>query len=82
MRGGFGHFFKRFKVDSVGLMAYLSGSGDSKPVPSTSQVATPSSATTPQTPNWAPHNSNASIPSTFADNPNGNGTNKYPAPYK
>ncbi|OQE42055.1 hypothetical protein PENCOP_c004G05776 [Penicillium coprophilum] len=82
MRGGFSHFFKRFRIDSVGLMAYLSGSGGSKPVPSTSQVATPSSATTPQTPNWAPHNSNASIPSTFADNPNGNGTNKYPAPYK
>ncbi|KAJ5373021.1 Chromo domain/shadow [Penicillium concentricum] len=84
MQGGFRHFFKRFKVDSVGLMTYLSGSGgsSSKPRPSTGQVATPSSATTPQTPNWASHNANASIPATFTGSPNDNGTNKYPAPYK
>ncbi|KAJ5502545.1 Chromo domain/shadow [Penicillium fimorum] len=51
MRGGFSHFFKRFKVDYVGLMAYLSRPGGSKPRPSTGQVATPSNVTTPRTPN-------------------------------
>ncbi|KAJ5447244.1 Chromo domain/shadow [Penicillium cf. griseofulvum] len=82
MRGGFEHFFKRFKINSEALMGYLSGSGDPKPRPSTSQVATPLSVTTPQTPNWASHNSNASIQSTFTGSPNGNSTNKYPTPYK
>ncbi|CAG8890588.1 unnamed protein product [Penicillium egyptiacum] len=79
MRGGFAHFFKRFKIDSVGLMGYLSGA---KPQASVGQVATPMTATTPLTPNWASHNSNAAIQSTFTGSPNGNGTNKYPAPYK
>jgi chromo domain-containing protein 1 len=80
MRGGFAHFFKRFKIDSAGLMGYLSGG--TKLQSSTSQATTPMTATTPQTPNWASHNSNASIKSTFTGSPNGNGTNKYPAPYK
>ncbi|EKV09821.1 hypothetical protein PDIP_63150 [Penicillium digitatum Pd1] len=82
MRAGFGHFFKRFKIDSAALMAYLSGI--SKQRPSTSQVATPMTVTTPQTPNWTSHKSNAAIQSTFTCNPNGNGNgaNKYAAPYK
>jgi chromo domain-containing protein 1 len=82
MRGGFDHFFKRFKINSEALMGYLSGSDDPKPRPSASQVATPLSATTPQTPNWASHNANANIQSTFTGSPNSSGTNKYPAPYK
>ncbi|CAG8161091.1 unnamed protein product [Penicillium nalgiovense] len=80
MRGGFGHFFKRFKIDSAGLMGYLSGGA--KLQSSTSQVTTPMTATTPQTPNRASYNSNASIQSIFTGSPNSNGTNKYPAPYK
>ncbi|KAJ5484414.1 Chromo domain/shadow [Penicillium expansum] len=81
MRTGFGHFFKRFRIDSVGLMAYLSGVSKARPS-GTSQVATPLAVATPQTPNWTSHNSNAAIQSTFTGSPNGNGTNKYPAPYK
>ncbi|KAJ5790890.1 Chromo domain/shadow [Penicillium psychrosexuale] len=77
MRGGFGHFFKRFKIDSLTLMAYLSGP---KLQPS-SQATTPVAMSTPQTPNWTSHNSNASIQSTLTGS-NGNGTKKYPAPYK
>ncbi|KAJ5229255.1 hypothetical protein N7489_009963 [Penicillium chrysogenum] len=80
MRGGFAHFFKRFKIDSAGLMGYLSGG--TKLQSSTSQITTPVTATTPQTPNWASYNSNASVQSTFTGSPNGKGTNKYPAPYK
>ncbi|KGO77725.1 Chromo domain/shadow [Penicillium italicum] len=81
MRNGFGHFFKRFKIDSGSLMTYLSGA--SKPRPSgTSQVATPMTMTTPQTPNWTSHNPNAAIQSTLTGSPNGNDTNKYPTPYK
>ncbi|CAG8029709.1 unnamed protein product [Penicillium nalgiovense] len=80
MRGGFGHFFKRFKIDSAGLMGYLSGGA--KLQSSTSQVTTPMTATTPQTPNRASYNSNASIQSIFTGSPNSNGTNKDPAPYK
>lgn len=77
MRGGFGHFFKRFKIDSLTLMAYLSGP---KLQPS-SQATTPVAMSTPQTPNWTSHNSNASIQSTLTGS-NGNGTKQYPAPYK
>ncbi|KAI3137242.1 hypothetical protein CBS147326_3491 [Penicillium roqueforti] len=77
MRGGFGHFFKRFKIDSLTLMAYLSGP---KLQPS-SQATTPVAMSTPQTPNWTSHNSNASIQSTLTSS-NGNGTKQYPAPYK
>ncbi|KAJ6179711.1 hypothetical protein N7519_010172 [Penicillium mononematosum] len=56
--------------------------GGTKLQSSTSQATTPMTATTPQTPNWASYNSNASVQSTFTGSPNGNGTNKYPAPYK
>ncbi|KAJ5963925.1 uncharacterized protein N7479_003801 [Penicillium vulpinum] len=82
MRGGFDHFFKRFKVDTGGIMAYLLGPSSHKPRASTGQVVTPMSATTPQTPNWTSHNSNASIQATFPGSPNSNDKNKYPAPYK
>lgn len=80
MRGGFGHFFRRFKIDPKTIMTYLSGGSNSKV--STSQAATPMTMTTPQTPNWASHNSNTAIQSTFTGSPNDKGMNKYPAPYK
>ncbi|KAJ5607830.1 hypothetical protein N7537_004449 [Penicillium hordei] len=80
MRGGFGHFFRRFKIDPKTIMTYLSGGSNSQV--STSQAATPMTMTTPQTPNWASHNSNTAIQSTFTGSPNGKGMGKYPAPYK
>ncbi|KAJ5529497.1 hypothetical protein N7527_002890 [Penicillium freii] len=80
MRGGFGHFFRRFKIDPKTIMTYLLGGSNSKV--STSQAATPMTMTTPQTPNWASHNSNTAIQSTFTGSPNDKSMDKYPAPYK
>lgn len=80
MRGGFNHFFRRFKIDQKTIMTYLSGCSTSQA--STSQAATPMTMSTPQTPNWASHNSNTAIQSTFKGSPNDKGMSNYPAPYK
>ncbi|KAF4766581.1 hypothetical protein HAV15_011058 [Penicillium sp. str.  len=73
MRGGFNHFFRRFKIDQKTIMTYLSGGSNLQA--STSQAATPMTMATPQTPNWASHNSNTAIQSTFTGSPNDKGMN-------
>ncbi|KAJ5870291.1 hypothetical protein N7455_005232 [Penicillium solitum] len=73
MRGGFNHFFRRFKIDQKTIMTYLSGGSNLQA--STSQAATPMTMATPQTSNWASHNSNTAIQSTFTGSPNDKGMN-------